>query len=188
VTLDSNTQNNALLAVLVENAAAFSDDYDSVGTLNDGTTDYAITDVDSITREITVTGSPGAGPYEFYPHRIAGSTTTARVQSWRGRSPVGANGAEGGTVSGYVRRDEFQGHAIETYFTDDARWHASTPFRGGASGTNRYVMNEANAPAGQRPRPADDGLGNGTPRTGTTTHSPDVPVHAYMAGGVFNAS
>jgi hypothetical protein len=110
ITLASNTANNAMLAALERHAAAYGDDFASVGAVRWQGADFAITDVDAVARTITVTGTPtaGAGDAQFYPHRIAGSTTTARIQSWRGRAPVGANGAEGQTVSGFMRRDQMQ--------------------------------------------------------------------------------
>jgi hypothetical protein len=193
ITLTDTTTNNALLDILVEHAAAFGDDDDSLGVIQWDGTDYAITDVDSFDREITVTGTPtaGAGDATFFPHRIAGSTTTARVQSWRGRSPVGANGAEGGTVSGYVRRDQFQGH-YHYVRAGSGGWIQVGLFgqSGGViltAGGDQPADNDAWQAANVK-TDALTGTGpSGTPRTGSTTHSPDVATHIYMAGGIFNA-
>jgi hypothetical protein len=190
ITLTDTTANNALLAILVEHAAAFSDDYDSVGVIQWDGTDFAITDVDSFDREITVTGTPtaGAGDATFYPHRIAGSTTTARVQSWRGRSPVGANGAEGETVSGYVRRDQMQGHFHIMSGRDDV---GNTQFINGRSlarVANSYIDDAQNINfrnGSVQAANTDDTPGNSAPRTGTTTHSPDVSTHIYQFGGTY---
>ncbi len=187
ITLTDTPTNQSLLAALLEHLAAFNDDYDSLGVVRFGGADFAITDIDSVPREITVTGTPtaGAGTAQFYPHRIAGSTTTARIQSWRGRSPIGANGAEGGTISGLMRRDQMQGH-----------WHGSSGFAGADQTTPRRITVDSgstsvvyglqdNASAAT-PIYIADGT-NGTPRTGATTHSPDSAVNIYQHGGVYNA-
>jgi hypothetical protein len=191
ITLTDTTANNALLAILIEHAAAFGDDYDSLGVVRFGGADFPITDINSITRAITVTGTPtaGAGDATFFPHRIAGSTTTARVQSWRGRSPVGANGAEGGTVSGYVRRDQMQritGSQGETsrLATDLKLWEgafiegtSTGQLSAAAPGTgNTTSFNSAGSP---------DARASATTGEPNATHPSDVSTHIYQFGGTY---
>ncbi len=193
ITLDDTSGttevNENLLAALNEHLAAFDDDYDSLGAVRWGGADFPITDVNRINLTITVTGTPtaGAGTAQFYPHRIAGSTTTARIQSWRGRSPIGANGAEGGTISGLMRRDAFQGH-----------WHYAGELGNPSTVPKRVVVNQGTQTtvyAFQQDSTTStittptylEISSNGTPRTGTTTHSPDSAVNIYQHGGVYNA-
>ncbi len=181
ITIDNTPANNFLLAALLEHLAAFNDDYDSLGVVRFGGQDFAITDINSIIpATITVTGTPtaGAGTAQFYPHRIAGSTTTARIQSWRGRSPIGANGAEGGTISGLMRRDQMQGHG-----------HTFVGQINGSSGNTvlGFVSGGAVITADEEIKAAVELSPNGTPRTGTTTHSPDSAVNIYAHGGIYNA-
>jgi hypothetical protein len=190
ITLTNTVANNALLAILVEHAAAFGDDFSSLGTVGN----VGITGVNPFARQITCTAAPGAGPYTFYPHRIAGSTTTARVQSWRGRSPVGANGEEGGTVSGYVRRDQtrritgnfgilhHRGDRVVSTgsFSHQLGSPVNAADNGGGVGFASISFNSQGSPGMAGRTSATTGEAN-------ATHPSDVSTHIYMAGGVYNA-
>jgi len=193
ITFENQPYVSAILGILNRHVAAFGagTDFGSIGTLNDGTTDYLITGVDSgAARSITVaSGTPAAGTYRIYPHRIAGSTTQARIQSWRGRAPVGANGAEGQTVSGFMRVDAMQGH-----------WHAKT-FNNvdstNSSDSSNPNVNVAGLFHSERngdsvttkiggARALTDGVNN-TPRIATTTHPADSSVNIYKHAGRYIA-
>lgn len=107
LTLDDNADNAAILAALLEDNL-FEASYTNWRTVNIAGTDYAITDVDGVTREITVTGTPatGAQTANFYPYRIAGSTTTARLLKADGL--VLATAGASGRVAGLRMRDAMQ--------------------------------------------------------------------------------
>lgn len=181
-TLDDNAANNALFAALQEDQAAF-------GTF----TDWRTLDIDSATfamtaltppRSITVTGSPSTGTQNavFYPHRIAGSTTTARLISLIGRSLNGVGTAD--AISGLLRRSRLQGHQHITGYAEggvpsrygfvsglpDARIDydagTTTLFTGGPK-TSEPIADATNGP----------------PRTGPDTHGPDFGSHIYQFVG-----
>lgn len=183
ITLDDTTANNNLLAALDEDRIALGGTFTTWRTIDiDGTT-YDITALNVTTREITVSGSPTTGTQNaiFYPHRISTSTTTARVHSWRGRSPIGAGTSE--LVSGFFRRDRLQGH--RHFVTNGSNIESSLINYGntvGAGGANIARSNIASGTQLEIRDPNADGI-NGTPRTGATTHGPDVGVHIYQYGG-----
>ena len=182
-TLDDNAANNALFAALVEDQAAF-------GTF----TNWRTFDIDSVTfamtaltapRSITVTGSPSTGTQNaiFYPHRIAGSTTTARVHSLRGRTLIGAGTGE--VISGLLRRDQMQqitgalfslGNSV-----DGTGIHISSTgaisHTAGQSAGNSLTQSTSNS---ARSVATFDSANSPNARTGTTTHSPDFGSHIYQ--------
>lgn len=184
-TLDDNTANNALFAALVEDQAAFGT-FTGWRTFDiDGTT-FAMTAL-TAPRSITVTGSPSTGTQNaiFYPHRIAGSTTTARVHSLRGRVLVGAGTGE--VISGFMRRDRMQQitgsiqlkNAIsDSTLRGNAQGALSDSANTGASSTsvqasgsvtaNTISLDSANSPGA---------------RTGSDTHGPDYGAHIYQYVG-----
>ena len=189
LTLDDNTANNALFAALTEDQAAF-------GTF----TNWRTIDIDGVTfpmsaltapRAITVTGSPSTGTQNatFYPHRIAGSTTTARLISLIGRTPVGAG--TGGVISGgLLRRDQMQqitGRvSLFPYSSGSSRpaFEGEGALNNGVGGgtdatriatdsaavrdTNDILFDSANSP---------------NARAGTDTHPADFGSHIYQFVG-----
>ena len=183
ITLSTTTANDNLLAALNEDSQSFGGVFVNWRTVDiDGTT-FIITGINTGTRVITVTGSPSTGSQNaiFYPHRIAGSTTSARIFSYRGRSPVGAGIEE--TISGLTRRDQLQGH-----------WHSINRAAGdtvtlleqfnAGGGSANVIAGGAGVSVGnvQIVSPMSDGV-NGTPRVGSTTHGRDFGAHIYMYGG-----
>ena len=107
ITLADNADNNSLMEALAEDQL-FEGTYTDWRTVTWDGSDYPITDVDPVTREITVTGTPsaGAGTATFHPYRISGSATTARLLNADGL--VLATAGTGGTVAGLRVRDQMQ--------------------------------------------------------------------------------
>ena len=184
-TLADNTANNDLVAGLAEWFAANGE----YTTIDIGGVTYQINDVDASTRAITVTGTPTGTSAEIYPHRIAGSTTTARLWSWVGKTAIGAGTTE--TLAMMMRRDQMQqitgsagfrrrSDALRAFLEESgaisqgADGASTNSYSGGASfqPTDTFNFNSANSP---------------NARTGTTTHSPDVSVHWYQWAGTYVA-
>ena len=181
LTLDDTPAANALLAALVEDQLAFGSftDWRSVDV---GDITYEITAIDAAVRAITVAGTPAAGSVNatLYPHRIAGSSSTARMHSWRGRSPVGAGTDQ--VIGGLMRRDRFQGHwhTVKRQGTD-GELRFGNEFGSGSDGLGSGVNVAGNASYEARDIVPDDE--NDDPRTGPDTHGPDVGVHLYLHAG-----
>ena len=118
LTLDDDDAENALLLALAEDNLVHGSYTNwrtitlpaDIGNVLAG--DYAITDVDPVTREIQFAAAvaDGSGAVtavcEFYPHRIAGSSTTARLFECSGRAIVSAGTTE--DFSGLRQRDQMQ--------------------------------------------------------------------------------
>jgi hypothetical protein len=193
ITLTSTTANNDLLAALVEFQADYGT-YTNWLTLDwDGTT-YAITDVDAATREITVTGTPtaGAGTVTIYPHRIAGSTTTARVHSAVGKDLRAAGTTE--YLAGLMWRDQMQGitgsanaaTSINILINDGATFGA---FSG--TGSSPLASRVASTSGGGDGISFDSGdsssVAYGAARAGATTRGAGMGVHFYLHGGRYSS-
>jgi hypothetical protein len=213
ITLDDNAANNALLATMVAEVEAHVEEMGGDETnwftvtwdgtefvLADDGTGYP--DIDSGTREITVTGTPtpGAGNLTVYPHRIAGSSTTARVYSYRGRNIIGAG--YDGVISGFRRRDQMQRITgiVDDGSTDgvlarnstvselenntvgafaDTEWSvagARVDTGGIAAKASPLDFNSANSP-NARTSSTTDG----------TTHGMDIGSHIYQHTGFYSA-
>lgn len=180
-TLDDNTANNAIFAALEEDQAAF-------GTF----TDWRTIDIDGTTfdmtaltppRSITVTGSPTSGVQNavFYPHRIAGSTTTARLISLVGRTLRGASTGE--VISGLLRRDRMQ-QITGSASPRDAGFFTSLDQSTGAltsqiTGESSRMSIEAVASGPLQ----FDSANSPDARTGPDTHGPDFGSHIYQFVG-----
>lgn len=191
LTLDDNAANNAIIAALEEDRLAFGGSFTDWRTVDINTVTFAITAIDVGTRTITVTGTPSAGSQEaqFYPHRIAGSTTTARVHSWVGRVLTAAGTGE--VIAGLLRRDRFQAWQIGSTF-------ASTDYYGqivedvgsiginAGSGAGRPSYTNASQGSAALLTAFNDGT-NDEPRTGSDTHGPDVGLHQYVYVGRYRA-
>ncbi len=187
-TLAGTPVNNDLIAALAEDQLAF-DSFTDWRSVDIGGVTYEITAVDPLTPSITVAGTPATDATEvtIYPHRVAGSTATARVHSWRGRLPVGAGTEE--TISGLMRRDRFQGHHTRleagSYGSGAPDYRVKTvadTTPGGAIGLLRDSNGSDGANTVRATDPFSDGV-NGDPRTGLDTHGPDVGTHLYLHAG-----
>lgn len=135
--------------------------------------DYSITGIDPSVRTITVSGSIGTFTYvKFSQYRVGGDSSRVRVFSQRGRALTGASGGIG-LASGLRRRDQMQGHWHEQYTS-------SLGATDGASGALLSASNNTTLGAfNSNQDPSSDGT-NGTPRTGTTTHSPEFATEVYQ--------
>lgn len=183
LTFTNNTDTIAALAALGEDQAVHGSYTNwrsitlasAIGSITAG--DYAITNVNPSARTIsfnfTAANGSGAVPAsaEFFPFRIPGSTTTARIFTGRGLTLHGANDANGYFVSGGLRRrGYFQGHDHDVIF-----------------GAGSVVASNFFAPI-QTPGPAGLGVTNnpvtktgfGNVRFAAETHGPAMTIHLYM--------
>jgi len=164
-------------------------DYSTAATqqgVNVAGTDYVITGATLVSRIVTVTGSPTAGAQTaiVYPHRIAGSTTTARLPKLGGfiPAPVGDAGLE--LVAGKRKMDRGQGHWHYVTRTDSAPYTSATvgtgavttgiAATGGGIATTNTLANSS----------LTDGA-NGTPRIGKSTAPLELARNFYDWAGVY---
>lgn len=192
VTLDNTTANNKLLLALAKWVLSHGS-YTNWITLTIGGTEYPITNINTTTRAITVTGSPASSStVEFYPHRIAASTTTARVFAVTGKSLISANDVAGlfiGGVSmlGYMQGVRFSAGIAFGSSDDSFVYGNTTDDIPGVS--NGVIASRAAGTANRQPLtslPRTDGT-NGTPRTSSETHSPSSVKHLYIFGRTYEA-
>ena len=192
ITLTSTTNNNALLNLLSNEfiangfvngtqAAASTSlyTYNSGATsrcINVAGTDYAITNVNTGTLTITVSGTPTAGSQTLilYPYRIAGSSTTVLLPKISGFVGVPQFDYDGEVVGGFKRMDRMLGHR-----------HA--PLTGtnflSLGGSVQLFSSGSNASAPTTTGdPITDGT-NGTPRTGKTNDPRTRGVYVYTWAG-----
>lgn len=171
----NTTSANAVLAALVEDKDV-QGTYTNHRTVNIDGSDFAITGINLVTRVVTVSGSPTTGSQtaRFYSHRIAGSTTTARLFEVSGESFIAGGDPDGYFIGGLRTRGYFQGH-----------WHASkspgsggvlTGFNGSTNRVNVFDLNTTQALI----LDAMPDTANGTPRTRKTTHSPALTGIPYQ--------
>ncbi len=177
VTMPNTTSSNALLAALLEDQIVHGG-YTNWRTLTIGGVEYVITNVNTVTRVITVTGTPTAGSQttEFFPHRIAGSTTTAREFEVSGRVVIATNDSAGRWIGDLRMRSYMQGHftsagASLNEFLGNNTGGSFIPPGGGGSWSAPLKSSTTGAPT-------TDGA-NGTPRTGPETHSPTLSAYTY---------
>jgi hypothetical protein len=177
VTMPNNDSSNAILRALAEDALVHGG-FTDFRTLTIAGTEYPIANVNTVTREITTTGTPASGSrtVEFFYHRIAGSGTTARVFKASGRSLITANDAEGRHIAGLRVRDRSQGHQHQKYgeigsASGGSTWH-TTSISASDNITTDLITSDGT---------------NGTPRTGQTTHSPGLGVYLYEHVGRYLA-
>ena len=152
---------------------------------------YEVTNVDTDSYEFTLGEAPPAGAttLEVYPHRIASSTTTARLWSWVGKTAIGAGTTE--TLAMMMRRDQMQ--RITGTITRD-RFGGAAGTLSGAFSNGAIFGAAASAAAGAAlPRIEFDSGSSPDARTSPTTdspgatHSPDVAVMWYMWAGTYSA-
>lgn len=190
ITLATSTAGDALLADLVEDAKVHGGDvetenYTNGRSINIAGVDYAITAVNGGARTITVSGSPAAGSQTvlFFPHRIAGSTTTARLFRVSGRSIVAQGDADGTLISGLRRRSFIQGIQFPGALPSGAKWFDVYQQTGGGWPSEvtpgSFADRKTGAPV--------ELLSFGTPRIGKNTEPRALAAYLYIWGGRYVA-
>lgn len=160
----------------------------AIGDITAGT--YAITEVSTSSRYVkfAFTASDNSDTctetVKFYPHRIVGSTTTARHFQVNGSAFMTPMDADGEHVVGLRRRDRFQGHDVETdWAAGEGGTGAITTGTVSESGSDVSLFNDADLGTDGF---ISDGT-NGTPRTGTTTMPRGMTLFAYQFVGTYSA-
>jgi len=174
ITMPTSTSSDAILSSLAEDVLVHGS-YTNYRSITVAGTEFPITNINTTTRVITVTGTPSAGSQtvEFFNYRITGSSTTARLFEVKGRGFIAPNDASGRHQNGLRVRDRFQGHFHQTYNTTGGALvsHFSTA----AASVITNVPDTGDAVREPKADPT-----NGTPRTGTTTHGAGVSAHLYI--------
>jgi hypothetical protein len=190
LTFTNDADHIAALTALLEDNSAHGSYTDwrtitlasAIGDITAGT--YAITNVNASSRTVSFafTHADNSGAVtasaEFYANRIAGSTTTARVFSARGRAIHGAGDDNGYMVNSLARRGFFQGHRMAPLSGQDNFWGApnnTAVYQAGGSGLTAKVTTGD---------PVTDGT-NGTPRVAKDTNSPAFVTHLYLHLGSY---
>ena len=170
ITMPTSTSSDAILASLAEDVLVHGG-YTNYRSITVNSVEFPITNINTATRVITVTGTPSAGSQtvEFYNYRITGSSTSARLFEIKGRSFISPNDSIGRHQNGLRIRDRFQGH-----FHNGAEGGGATEYLGVGAGNTQENTSRV---AGYNPK--TDGT-NGTPRTGSTTHGQGISAHIYM--------
>jgi hypothetical protein len=179
ITMPTSTDSDAILSSLAEDVLVHGGytDYRSITVAG---TEFPITNINTSTRVITVTGTPSAGSQtvEFFNYRITGSSTTARLFEVKGQGFIAPNDSSGRHQNGLRVRDRFQGHQHYDGLT------ISISGVSGIIGQLFPTVPDTNAPAIERAitnaniYTTDNA--NGTPRTGSTTHGAGVSAHLYI--------
>ena len=168
ITMPTSTSSDSILASLAEDVLVHGS-YTNYRSITVAGTEFPITNINTVTRVITVTGTPSAGSQtvEFFNYRITGSSTSARLFEVKGRSFIAPNDLSGRHQNGLRVRDRFQGHV-----------HANMmSYNNGSSLYNLSASHVASNTSTQIP--TSDTV-NGTPRTGSTTHGAGISAHIYI--------
>jgi hypothetical protein len=169
--MPTSTDSDAILSSLAEDVLVHGGytDYRSITVAG---TDFPITNINTSTRVITVTGTPSAGSQtvEFFNYRITGSSTTARLFEVKGRGFIAPNDSSGRHQNGLRVRDRFQGHYHDVTLS----------FAGGSIPVPGYVAASTFATSSSTATNIVSDPTNGTPRIGSTTHGAGVSAHLYI--------
>jgi hypothetical protein len=170
ITMPTSTSSDAILSSLAEDVLVHGG-YTNYRSITVAGTEFPITNINTSTRVITVTGTPSAGSQtvEFYNYRITGSSTTARLFEVKGRGFIAPNDSSGRHQNGLRVRDRFQGHRHTIFASSDGSTGVSITNVQNASGTSDRSSSN----------PISDTV-NDTPRTGSTTHGAGVSAHLYI--------
>ena len=192
LTLDDAAAENELVEALAEDFL-FSGAHKTV-TLDDE--DWQITDVDPVTREITVSGSPtdGEKTVEVHPYRVAGESGQARIGKADGVVLAGVGAS--GRMAGLATRDQMQqitGGIVASSSTGTMGLIDSS-FASPAGLSGAISTDDSTTYSGSRVGFTDrDSFGvqfnsadSPNARTGTTTRDRSLGVELYIYGGQFN--
>lgn len=196
VTLTNTTENNRLLVALAKWVLVHGS-YTNWVTVTVGGVDFAITNINTTTRAITVTGSPDAGATTctFFPHRVPADTDTARVYAHTGKSIISPNDADGLFIPGIMMMGHFQDHqhayasggqaASISGETNDLNAAGATGGPDVASGTHAALTSESYKGAVAGTYSTNIRALNGIPRATSETHSPSGVYHLYLFGRIY---
>ena len=185
ITMPTSTSSDAILASLAEDVLVHGG-YTNYRSITVNSVEFPITNINTATRVITVTGTPSAGSQtvEFYNYRITGSSTSARLFEIKGDSLISPNDSNGRHQNGLRVRDRFQSFQIgmtafgrTTFFAASQNDFAFTTYSNG--GTDTAQLSPSNQGTAGRVKALSDGT-NGTPREGLTTHGQGISAHIYM--------
>ena len=184
IVLPATTDNDHLLIALIEAAMVLrwydsgqDADFATLGGLYTGTgqyclqisgTNYAITGVDAVAREIDIASPPADGAVDFTvpQYGVPGSTTSIRLRQLSGFVPVACGDYDGEILEGLARMDRIQKFRVVA---------PNTWAYGGGVGIGRFITEGTVAYDLQL---ASDG--KGTPRiTGKTTDPRGYGVAVY---------
>jgi hypothetical protein len=174
ITMPTSTDSDAILSSLAEDVLVHGG-YTNYRSITVAGTEFPITNINTSTRVITVTGTPSAGSQtvEFFNYRITGSSTTARLFEVKGRGFIAPNDSDGRHQNGLRVRDRTQSHIHDSVSGATAvvsNQGAGLAMSGGGT------LNQNGSVTGV---PKVDGS-FGTPRTGSTTHGAGVSAHLYI--------
>ena len=190
ITMPTSTDSDAILSSLAEDVLVHGG-YTNYRSITVAGTEFPITNINTSTRVITVTGTPSAGSQtvEFFNYRITGSSTTARLFEVKGRGFIAPNDSSGRHQNGLRVRDRFQDWQLgvlgdstgsRDYYgeggTRDRQW--SNTLGTAVTQTNFTMITDGQGDT-KRAKALSDGT-NGTPRTGLTTHGAGVSAHLYI--------
>ena len=172
ITMPTSTSSDAILASLAEDVLVHGG-YTNFRSITVAGTEFPITNINTATRVITVTGTPSAGSQtvEFFNYRITGSSTSARLFEVKADSLISPNDSSGRHQNGLRVRDRFQGHWHDI-FGSALLYSVGSNRPGFDSGVSNYGNTIV--------RNAVTDTTNGTPRTGSTTHGQGISAHIYM--------
>jgi hypothetical protein len=173
ITMPTSTSSDAILSSLAEDVLVHGG-YTNFRSITVAGTEFPITNINTSTRVITVTGTPSAGSQtvEFYNYRITGSSTTARLFEVKGRDIITPNDSNGRHQNGLRVRDRFQGHYHNLYYEAVSSANGESRIQFGNNPSAGPILNSVK-------EAVSDGT-NGTPRTGSTTHGAGVSAHLYI--------
>jgi hypothetical protein len=183
LTFTNDADHIAALSALLEDEVAYGSYLrtvtvpSTIGDITAGT--YTLTNINSGARTIsfafTHTNSSGSGTFsvDFYANRIAGSDTTARVFSARGRAIHGAGDDNGYMVNGLARRGFFQNHWHQAQINSVGTSYTGVKLATDAPGSGVSTLGNVTIE-----NPVTDGVT--TPRTSKDTNSPAISMHLYL--------
>jgi len=190
ITMPTSTSSDAILASLAEDVLVHGS-YTNFRSITVAGTEFPITNINTATRVITVTGTPSAGSQtvEFFNYRITGSSTSARLFEIKGRSFISPNDSSGRHQNGLRVRDRFQEHRHYLFNSqstgiDNIDSNSTAIYSYTIGNNNAYIINKGSTALleptlGQSSVSIDDGT-NGTPKTGSTTHGQGISAHIYI--------
>jgi len=185
ITFPNTASANAMLAGLYEDYNVHGATFTNHRTVDVAGATFAITNINLVTRVVTVSGSPTTGSQtaEFYPYRIAGSTTSIRVFAVKGAGLMAPNDPDGYFIMNLRTRGYFQGHwHTLNYSTGPADGAVGAQYYSRSSGGSITAVanSTSNLTSSQVvSSPITDGT-NGTPLVRKITHGPGLTQIFYM--------